>query len=310
MANNHRLLQNFEKSTEVASSILNKYCDQPFKKKNEFYELIITNAVLENENASEIKRIEKDFAKCKIDEKMKSQIQSEVFSLYINTDQFTNVLEYLQDNTLSESNLKLVKTYFQFKFWQAPQQNIEEFRKISSKYPQLFLSKTFTDYDSLVAYKEKVSLLKFVFTVSEKFNDEIFNNELDQYLAIVNELTNDAVKLAKISSPEVVLELQNIVTLPYKSLQNAILNFHPKGVDESYLKGFVTGMRQISESLTSKILQFDREKLAFFDKNHFFFEVKNHAKFGNEKMNVDQILAFHTAALHSQTVELTAKHNK
>ena len=66
-------------------------------------------------------------------------------------------------------------------------------------------------------------------------------------------------------------------------------------------------MRQISESLSAKILQFDREKVMFFDKNHFFFDVKNHAKLGTEKMNIDQALDFHSAVLHSQTVELPAE---
>jgi hypothetical protein len=63
-------------------------------------------------------------------------------------------------------------------------------------------------------------------------------------------------------------------------------------------------MRQISESLSAKILQFEREKMLFFDKNHFFYEIKNHATLGTEKMNVDQTLDFHPAIIHSKTIEL------
>jgi hypothetical protein len=143
--------------------------------------------------------------------------------------------------------------------------------------------------------------------IEEKFNDEKFNNGLEQYLALVNDVTSTAVALAKEAGPEIVVSLQAIINTPYIGLQNAILKFRPLGVDENYLKGFYQGMRQISEPLAAKVLQFDRDKVMFFEKNHFFFQVNNHATLRTEKMNVDQALDFHSAVLHSKTVELNAE---
>lgn len=307
LANNHRLVQNFENSSEISKLVLTKFCQDSFQKKDEFYELLLTNAALENESLSVLLKLEKEYAKCKIDEKKISQIQSQIINIYVTGDQFKNLTKYISERILSETSLKMVRSYLQFKFWQNADKRIEEFRELAVKYPDINLQKTIAEYDSLFAYREKINNVKFTFSTEDKFNDEKYNNELEQYLAIVNELTSDAVALAKTSSPEAVVQLQNVITIPYKSLQESILKFRPKGVDENYLKGFLSGMRQISESLSAKILQFDREKVMFFDKNHFFFEVKNHAKLGTEKMNIDQALDFHSAVLHSQTVELPAE---
>ena len=307
LANNHRLLQNFENSSEISKTIMNKFCEDSFLNKDEFYELLLTNAALENESVSTISKIEKEYARCKVSDKMLAQVQTEIITSFINNDQIKKLKEYLTSKELDESTLKLVHNYLHFKFWQNPNKNIDDLRVFSVKNPRFYLQKTIADYDSLVAFKEKITNVKFVFSIDDKFNDDKYNNELEQYLAILNELTNDAVALAKISSPEVVIELQNIISIPYKALQDSILKFRPKGVDNNYLKGFLSGMRQISESLAAKILQFDREKTSYFDKNHFFFEAKKHDKLGTEKMNVEQTLDFHSAVLHSKTVELPAE---
>jgi hypothetical protein len=307
MANNHRLLQNFENSTEISKMMLKKFCVEEFEKKNEFYELVLTNTTIENDSVSDLIKMEKEYSKCKLDEKKVAQTQTEIISLLISGDQQKNLLKYIDHRELNNNSTKIVGNYLQFKFWQDSIKNIEFFRELSAQYPNIPLQNTIAEYDSLVAHKEKISSVNFVFSVSEKFDEDKYNSELEQYLAIVNDLTNDAIKLANASSPEVVLELQAVLTGPYKSLQESILKFQPKGVDEKYLKGFNLGMRQISESLSAKILQFDNEKELFFDKKHFFFEVKKHATLGREKMNIEQTLDFHSAILHSQTVESIAE---
>jgi hypothetical protein len=309
LAMNHRLLQDFESSSEIANITLKRFCDSQFLKKDEFYELIMTNATIENESISDLNKLEKEFSPCKINEKMISQIQTEILLTLVNTDNYKNIFKYINGRELNESSVKIVRSYLQIKFWQnqSTEKVVEDFKILAVKYPALNLQKLLAEYESLQAYKEKLANVKFIFSAEDKFNDEKYNSELEQYLAIVNDLTNDGIKLANASSTEVAIEIQNLLPPPYKALQNAILKFRPKGVDEKYLKGFLLGMRQISESLTAKVLQFDKEKSLFFDKNHFFFEVKNHATLGTEKMNVDQTLDFHSAILHSHTVELNAE---
>jgi hypothetical protein len=307
LAQGHRLLQHFDNSAEIAKLTLNRFCQKTFIKKDDFYELILKNSFLENESVPELVKIEKEFSKCKITEKKIQQVQTDILLMLITGDQYKNILSYINGRELTEESSKILKSYLQFKFWKRPTTMLASFKDLSVKYPSLNLQKTISDYDNLRAFKEKITNMRFTFTSQDKFNDEKYNNELEQYLAIVTELTNDAVKLSKTSPPEVLIELQNLLPLPYKALQSSILKFRPKGVDEKYLKGFLLGMRQISESLSAKILQFEREKMMFFDKNHFFFQVNNHATLGTEKMNIDQALDFHSAIHHSQTVELDAE---
>lgn len=307
LAQGHRLLQHIDNSSEIAELTMRKFCSEEFLKKDEFYELIISNAILADESISDIVKLEKEYAKCKITEEKLELVQTEILSMLITNDQFKNIIKFINDRKLNAKSIKMANNYLQFKFWRDQKLHLEMIKELADKKPELNLTKTLAEYDELVAFKEKVSSLKFVFTAEEKFNDEKFNNELEQYLAIVTELTNDAIKLAKNSPPEVVIELQNVITAPYKALQMAISEYRPKGVDNNYLKGFNQGMRQISESLAAKVAQFDRDKVIFFDKNHFFFQVNNRATLGNEKMNVEQTLDFHSAVMHSQTVELNAE---
>lgn len=307
LAKGHRLLQNFKNSTEVSKTILTQFCTSNFEKKDDFYELILINSLLEKVSIKNILKLETEYSKCKISENKISQIQTDILLILITDDQYENLFSYIKSRELNENSKKMVHNYLHFKFWQDPKGKIEEFNNLTSKYPALTIDTITSEYDALVAYKEKVENVKFIFSSEDKFNDEKYNSELEQYLAILNDLTNDAVKLSKTASLEVVSELQNIIPTPYTALNKSILNFQPKGVDAAYLKGFNQGMRQISESLSAKILQFDREKMMFFDKNHFFFEVKFHAKLGTEKTNIEQILDFHPSLLHSKKVELSGE---
>jgi hypothetical protein len=85
--------------------------------------------------------------------------------------------------------------------------------------------------------------------------------------------------------------------------------YQPKGVDNKYLEGFKQGMRQIIESLNAKGLQIDREKIAFLEKNHFFFEVQKYAKFENNQesteLDLQKILKNHSAKIYSSSLDIS-----
>ena len=153
--------------------------------------------------------------------------------------------------------------------------------------------------------KSKVEQLKFPFTELPKFDDEKYNSELEQYFAIISELNKEAIRLSKDSSPEEVLLIHQVLSKPYFSLVDSINKFTPQGVDAKYLEGFKQGMRQITESLTAKGLQSDREKMAFLEKNNFFFEIQKHDKFDKDRDGIENNLKFHSAFLFSNTLDLS-----
>ena len=69
-------------------------------------------------------------------------------------------------------------------------------------------------------------------------------------------------------------------------------------------------MRQITESLTAKGLQVDREKAAFLEKNNYFFEVQKNDIVGLEKNNsLVNALNFHSAILFSSTLDIGTTSN-
>jgi hypothetical protein len=127
---------------------------------------------------------------------------------------------------------------------------------------------------------------------------------------MIGELNNEAIALSKNSSPQEIIMIRNVLGKPYFSLVKAVRNYQPKGVDDKYLEGFKQGMRQITESLISKGLQVDREKMAFLEKNNYFFEVQKNDIVGLEKNNsLEKALGFHSAILFSNTLDIGTSNN-
>jgi hypothetical protein len=177
-------------------------------------------------------------------------------------------------------------------------------------------------YDRIQEFREKSRSLRFNFTNLPKFDEEKFNSELEQYFSIINALNNEAISLAKDSSPEEILLMREVLSGPYYSLVNSIKSFIPQGVDNKYLDGFRLGMRQITESLISKGLQVDREKMEILGKNNFFLEVQKHDKFENIRgqlasqngiktpAEAQNNLKLHSAILFSNTIDLNRGFNR
>jgi ribulose kinase len=70
-------------------------------------------------------------------------------------------------------------------------------------------------------------------------------------------------------------------------------------------------MRQVSESLSAKVSQLDREKSQFLEKNNYFFEIQKHVTFVKAKeMSEEQLLSTHSAILFTNTLDISMNNAK
>jgi hypothetical protein len=302
LAKGYRLLQNFEISNEVAVLTAKRFCKESYKNKEDFYQLINENTIIHKMNISSLIKVEDEFKKCDLSEKLISRTQTENMERLIYADRYQDILTYFKANSTNQTLVRLMDKYMKYKFYQNPDATKKDLVALQTV---LDLSTVLTHHQNVEDFVNKVEDQKFVFTEEEKFNEEKFNSELEQYFAMIGELNNQAIALSKLSGPEEVIMIRNVLGKPYFSLVKAVKNYIPKGVDQAYLDGFKTGMRQITESLLSKGLQVDREKVAFLEKNNYFFEIQKNDIVGLEKNNsLERALNFHSAILFSNTLDL------
>ncbi|QDK41334.1 hypothetical protein DOM21_07670 [Bacteriovorax stolpii] len=302
LAKGYRLLQNVETSNEVALMTARRFCKDLYKNKEDFYQLINENTIIHKMNIGTLIKVEEELKKCDLSEKLITRTQNENMERMIYADNYKEAITYFKAHAENMTLKNMMDKYVRYKFYQNPEVVKKD---IADLQPILDLSAITTQYEYVTEFAKKALEMKFVFTEEEKFNEDKFNSELEQYFAMIGELNNEAVSLSKNSGPQEVIMIRNVLGKPYFSLVKAVRNYIPKGVDDKYLEGFKQGMRQITESLISKGLQVDREKMAFLEKNNYFFEVQKNDIVGLEKNNsLEKALNFHSAILFSNTLDI------
>ena len=326
LAKGYRLLQSFDLSFELSALISRRFCGHDFESKIEFYSLLLTNSLIEEKSSKKILKIEDEFKNCHIKDISLEKSQQGIFERFISIDNSKEITNYFTNHKDNEKLVKPMSNYLKYKFWQANEieRNAleKEYTALIASNPKLEIDSMLFQYDRIQEFREKSRSLRFNFTNLPQFDEEKFNSELEQYFSIINALNNEAISLAKDSTPEEILLMREVLSGPYYSLVNSIKSFIPQGVDNKYLNGFRLGMRQITESLISKGLQVDREKMEILSKNNFFLEVQKHDKFENIRgqlasqngMNTpaeaQNNLKLHSAILFSNTIDLNRGFNR
>ena len=309
MAKGYRLLQSFEHSTEVAQLVSKKFCQENYKNKEDFYELLNENASLHELKVGSIIKLEDEFEKCGLNEKLIEKVQSDNIERLIAADKYTEAMTYFKSVSANSAAQKMMAKYMKMKFYQSPvkfQKDLEGLQDLLAA----DISPVLEQHAHVTDFINRIQSMKFEFTSEDKFNEDKFNSELEQYFAMITELNNEAISLSKKSGPEEVIMLRNVLSKPYYSLVKAIQNYIPKGVDNRYLEGFSQGMRQITESLMAKGLQVDREKAAFLAKNNYFFEVQKNVMLDSDSETIEKKLNFHSAILFSNTLDISQGNTK
>ena len=301
LAKGYRLLQNFDISNELALTTARKFCKENYKNKEDFYQLINENTIIHKTNISDLLKVENDFKKCGLNEKLIARTQTENMERLIYADKYRDSIKYFKANSSNPGLAKMMEKYLKFKFYQDPATTSKDLDSLSES---IDLTSMKMQYDHVLAFVKKANEMKFVFTSEKKFNEDKFNLELEQYFAMIGELNNEAVSLSKSSGPQEIIMIRSVLGKPYFALEKAVKNYVPAGVDAAYLQGFKSGMSQITESLIAKGQQVDKEKVVFLEKNNYFFEIQKNDIFGVEKNSVQNALNFHSAIIPSSTLDI------
>ena len=302
LAKGYRLLQSIPFSSDLSQIVMTKFCKDQLQHKNDFYQIINENALLTNQPIDDIIKIQTKYSHCQLSEKTLTKTQIENMDKLIITDRLKDTISYQRAFPENKLLSQKMEKFAKYKFFQNP---IDTRINIFSLSDTTDLSIVIKHFDVITDFIKKLNNIKFTFKHDEKFNEELFNSELEQHFAIIQDLTREVATLSKNSNPQEIFLLQSHLGKPYLNLADAINAFVPTGVDNRYAEGFKDGMRQITESLLAKSSQIDDEKRSFLEKNNYFFEVQKNDIVDLEKKSLtEQELHFHSANLFSNTLDI------
>lgn len=316
LAKGYRLLQNFDLSSELANSIIKRFCKQDFPEKGSLYELDLINIAMSELSSKRILKREEQYSDCNFDRRVIENTQLNLFQHLLFLENQSEIYLYFIAHSNNDKLVRQMERYLKARFWQASESQKAaitiEIKNLIHSHPSTPLLEMLNHYEKVSFFRKKVFSTKFDFSSPLLFDEIKFNSELEQYFSIISELASEASELSKSSTTEEVGLIREVLSTPYFRLASAITTYTPKGVEKKYLEGFRLGMRQITESLTSKGLQIDREKNLFFAKNNIFNENQKNDTFAqkeNDESNkaestLQKTLDFHTAILFSNTMDL------
>lgn len=306
-----RLFQKFNFSSDISKHYLLLNCEKRDIANSDFYTILQQNQILSKTNLKDYISTKNALEKCVKSEITINDTNHEMLESLIFNDKKEEIVFALKNISFQKNDYQEIGKYLKFKFWQTKTEDqiigIDDLKSLSNNYPFLDLDSTIKKFEIINEHSQKVLQFKIEFSKKEKFNEELFNNELEQYFSIINKMNQNIYSLAKNSSPEEIIFLQNLLSSPYLKLMEAINYYTPSGVDSKYLDSFKKAMRPVIESLSSKVSNIESEKMTFLLKNHYFFELQKHVKFEfdkNEERNLlrEEFLK-HTAKIYSNSID-------
>lgn len=308
MSKNYRLLQQFEITKDLTSKISKRFCQEMFAEKDGMFELLSTTTYLDKVQLNTTLSLESDFKDCRLSDRIVKRLRTDALEMIIANDQFPIAKEFFLSLEQTDQSKRLMQKYATQKFFSNPDLYLKDLIDLNKIEAEFKFDNIISHFEEIKSFKNKLTTVEFHFTAQEKFNAEIYNSELEQYLSMVNDFTKEAAVLSKESTPEEIIIIRDVLSVPYVNLNKAILAYIPKGVDNKYLDGFKKGMSQISESLIAKSLQLDREKSAFIEKNNYFFEIQKHAKVEKTNWEANSIFT-HNALPFVNTMDISVALN-
>lgn len=305
-----RLFQDFKNSQKISLQMLEHICQSEKPELKEFYRVTHENMMLENYSLENIVNFEAKMQNCHLAESIKKAQHENNLQSLVFLDKFNDATVYYNKfNFNNEKSQSLMKNYVTAKFYQDP----EKIKPVMSQMTGIDFSGALESYGKLQEQITTIKEFDIKFSQKEVFDEELYNSELEQYFSMIQDIDKSVYRLSKTLAPNELIILKNYTHLPYQKLILAVDNFSPIGVDQQYLQGFKEGMRQITESLRSKLLQSDREKSAFLQKNQYFFQAQKNVIFALENNSaperageklVEKQLQFHSAKLFANTVDI------
>ena len=253
---------NFDKTAELSSYALNKFCGEKKVKKNMFFHFASLLYFVEDERKKSISTL-KMAEKCGISKKQLAQTENQILefaSLSENHNSFFKVFKYFHKKAEYAGSLnKILFHIYKFHGGLKGDSYARKSKKYLDKYldPKDKFSEYIASHIKTEEFLEKHKNFKIsAFDQGDAFDENTYNTWLQNQINVVTKLTEEGVELAKLGYGDLRISVYQILNSAYGKLAKSISLVVPLGKDKNYLKGFKGNMAGIQNGLKAKAYEF------------------------------------------------------
>lgn len=266
LANQYYLNQDFDRSIEISSKYLSRFCKDEYSEKEEFLKNIIQLHVASGKPDLALSAL-KEYQKCHDNRNFEIVSRLSVLNYYILHNDLDNFFkfyaDYKKDLALTETFfLSMLKYYWHSLYLNQPaitekiSQIFKAVLEVSSSEPAPS-SGVISSIRGIFAYKEFVIFSKdfFNFKIEEKeeFDEKFFNEQLQKKVMLLKSLEDKAQVIIALGQSDVILGVYQILNLAAEDFSKILLHYDPKGMPEEFVVSFKRSMNQLVINLQTKI---------------------------------------------------------
>jgi hypothetical protein len=255
------LSQDFTSSASVAARYIKIYCTSPFKEKNDLYRASVQYELIEGnyEKAFNNYNLGK---KCGIKKELSREMLLNMASYYVRHRQYNKYIKFFQ----AYKNKKWLKTFFHNSFlaiyWDYYLAgNERSMKQVVGLYKTIFVKngpkpKAQVEMETVIAFNNlypKLEKIKVgVLPDPKKFNEELFNKQLEGNIEKLKRLTATLAPYIKSGYPHIVTKCYQLLEAKYSKLGEALMTYTPEGLPKEYVEGFQGAMKGIAKNLLNE----------------------------------------------------------
>jgi len=286
--------QKFNESAEVYESVLNKTCKKKSSNKNIFFKnAVVIN--LANDRFQKAENIIKNSQRCRISKKYLDDANFDLLKYFGEKrlwDKFANQVNNLQRNISFRPKLiaeqgKLFEAYMQsgrISLANNVQKRIMSHYKAGKRKNQKFPLESL-DVIANIKVKELMRKAEALKSIKLRFPEKAYNGLLKRKFASLDKVTASALSLLETGSGQGIVTGYRIMIEAYQDLAKEVREFRPSGKSKDYVTSFQKSMKQITQPLVNRSLQFRNEALkqinksSILAKDNLWFKNKSNAGF-------------------------------
>lgn len=258
MAERTYKLQDFATSFKSSIFLLKKYCGLKDKVQDRLYEITIMTTLVE-EKPEVTERVIENFTKCLSNPELKDSALSQIYRYHEKRGDFFALRKFVMNNKVepytSQYRLSLQKWYWEKKDVNLKQHILNEYRALN--HPE-----TLTWYQEIQLQKSSVKdfneLANTIIWNKEKFDGELFNKSLEEYLLKLKNFKDKYQPLTQSSQVDLSILTTRQFTEVYAHVGKTIQSLRPQGLDEKTMKEFQDAMKGLSAQFISAAKEYEK----------------------------------------------------
>lgn len=318
LSKGQRLLQSFKHSTEIAESIMQKYCEKNIVEKQGAVEIIIENALTSEKSLIDLETIFTKYKSCTITAETERKMVLKTFHHALFTNDTKLLLSLYSRYGENAEISRLFNQFIGFEIWEKEKEYANVFQEVGKNQVREDerLVKTEAKFLKVKELLTRIESMKAEIIMDENnaFNEDSFNTNLEEKFVTINNYTEEAKKVLKDANLTESFLVRNALRLKTRTLSQSLMTLkaHPS-MDKNYADGFLGQMREFGMELSKKSMSLENDAKTVLTKNSHFTK---HGKAIVQKENmsreeeVTNLMTFTLAKFLLNTLDKTVNDKK